>query len=133
MKNLLKQSGYSDKAIEYVIIKVNVGKISHPSVSCSYTGHCGDTMIVYMLIDKNLIKEAKFEAIGCAGAFSAGSALMDMIRNRSLDEAEKITSEDIIDFLGSVPEQKRDCVDLARMTLLKTIALYKENISIKMH
>jgi nitrogen fixation NifU-like protein len=122
MKNLLKKSGYSDKAIEYVIKRVNVGKINHPSACFSYTGHCGDTMMVYLLIEKNHIRNAKFEAIGCAGAFSAGSALMELIRNKSLEEAEKITTGEVIDFLGGIPEQKKDCVDLARTTLMKTIA-----------
>ncbi len=44
MDELLKKSGYSDKAIEYFTKKVNVGSIKNPSVSLSYTGHCGDTM-----------------------------------------------------------------------------------------
>ncbi len=99
----------------------------------SYTGHCGDTMEVYLLIDSGIIIEAKFEAIGCAGAFSAGSALMEMARNKTLEEAEKITSEDIINFLGGIPKQKLDCVELARTTLMKTIDLYKEEISNKVN
>jgi nitrogen fixation protein NifU and related proteins len=129
MKDLLKKSGYSEKAIEYIIQKVNVGKIKNPSVKLSHTGHCGDTMEVYLLIESGIIRDAKFEAIGCAGAFSAGSALMEMIRNLTLKEAEEITSEDIIAFLGGVPSHKKDCVDLARTTLVKAIDLFKKNRS----
>ena len=42
--NLLKKSGYSDKAIEYFINKVNVGEIEKPDACFAYTGPCGDTM-----------------------------------------------------------------------------------------
>ena len=44
--NLLKKSGYSDKAIEYFINSANVGEIEKPSVSHAYTGSCGGTMLV---------------------------------------------------------------------------------------
>ena len=121
---LLKKSGYSDKAIYYYTNKVNVGNIKNPSVSFSYTGHCGDTMKVYLKIDANIIVDAKFEAIGCAGAFSAGSALMEMIKAEKLQEALKISEEDIIKHLGGIPETKSDCVCLARRTLEKTIQLF---------
>jgi NifU-like protein involved in Fe-S cluster formation len=125
MENLLRKSGYSDKAIEYVTHGIHVGKLPKPSVKLSYTGKCGDTMEIYLLIEGGRIKRAKFEAIGCAGAFSAGSALMEMIRNKSLEEAGKLTAEDIMAFLGGVPSHKKDCVELARTTLSKTIKLYR--------
>ena len=64
--NLLKKSGYSDKAIEYFINKVNVGEIDKPSASFAYTGPCGDTMQIHLKIDGDKITEAKFQAIGCA-------------------------------------------------------------------
>ena len=126
MEDLLKKSGYSERAIEYYKKKVNVGKIENPSVSLSYTGHCGDTLKIYLKIDSDIITEAKFEATGCAGAFSAASALMVMVKGRSIVEAEKISEENIIEHLGSVPETKVDCVCLARMSFQETLKLYKE-------
>lgn len=126
MDELLKKSGYSDKAIEYYTKKVNVGCIENPSVSLSYTGHCGDTMKIYLKIDSEIITDAKFEAIGCAGAFSAGSALMKMIKEKELSVVQKITEGDIIEHLGGVPLTKTDCVCLAKRTLEKTIELFNE-------
>ena len=124
MDELLKKSGYSDKAIEYFTKKVNVGSIEKPSVSLSYTGHCGDTMKIYLKIDSEIITDAKFEAIGCAGAFSAGSALMEMIKGQKILFAKNITEDDIIKHLGGVPSAKKDCVCLVRRTLEKTIQLF---------
>ena len=127
MDELLKKSGYSDKAIEYYTKKVNVGSIENPSVSLSFTGHCGDTMKIDLKIDSEIITDAKFEAIGCAGAFSAGSALMEMIKGQKIVFAKNITEDDIIEHLGGVPSAKKDCVCLVRRTLEKTIRLFLDN------
>jgi len=126
MDDLLKKSGYSDKTIEYYLKKVHVGKIEKPSVVLSYTGPCGDTLKIYLRIDSDIIKEAKFEAIGCAGAFSAASALLEMVTGKNIDEVKDISEEDIIDHLGGVPETKTDCVRLARITFEKTLRLFEE-------
>jgi len=92
VKKLLEKPGYSEKAIGYYLKKVNVGSIENPSAKEAYTGPCGDTLEVYLKIESNVIKDAKFQAIGCAGAFASGSALMEIIKGKALDEAEKITA-----------------------------------------
>ena len=126
VKGLLRESGYSDKAIDYYLKKVNVGTMENPSVHELYTGPCGDTMEVYLKIKSDVIEDAKFQAIGCAGAFSSGSALMEMVKGKSLQEAEKIEEKDIIDFLGGMPKQKFHCTCLAKRTLKRTIEKYKK-------
>ena len=125
VRRLLEKSGYSSKAIEYFLKKVNVGRIENPSVQLAYTGPCGDSMEVYLKIESDIIKDAKFQAVGCAGAFSAGSALMEMVKEKTLEEAEKMTEEDIIDFLGGIPKQKIHCACLAKRTLQKAIENYR--------
>jgi len=82
-------------------------------------------MEVYLKIESNLIKDAKFQAIGCAGAFSSGSALMEMVKGKSLEKAEKITEEDIISFLGGIPKQKFHCACLAKRTLKRAIEKHR--------
>jgi len=104
---------------------VNVGLIDNPSAHLVYTGPCGDSMEIYVKIESDVIKDAKFQAIGCAGAFSTGSALMEMEKEKTLEEAEKITEEDIINFLGGIPKQKIYCACLAKRTLRKAIEKYR--------
>jgi nitrogen fixation NifU-like protein len=125
VKRLLEKSGYSRKAIEYYLKKVNVGRIENPSVHVAYTGPCGDTMEVYLEIESNIIIDAKFQAIGCAGAFSSGSALMEMVKGISLQDAEQITEKDVIDFLGGIPKQKFHCACLAKRTFQRAIKKYR--------
>jgi nitrogen fixation NifU-like protein len=123
---LLRVSGYSNRAIDYYIRKVNVGEIKDPSVRFAYTGPCGDTMEVFLKIKSNVIKDAKFRAIGCAGAFASGSALMELIKEMTLEQAEKIDEQDIMSHLGSIPKQKIHCACLAKRTLQKAIEQYRK-------
>jgi len=127
IKNLLKISGYSDIAIEYFLKKVNVGKIDNPDAYFVHTGPCGDTMEIFLTIEpkSRVIKEAKFQAIGCAGAFSSGSALTEMIKGKTIEQAEKIEEEDVIDWLGGIPGQKIHCTCLAKKTLKFALGEYK--------
>ncbi len=125
VRKLLEKSGYSSKAIEYYLKKVNVGRIEKPSVHLAYTGPCGDSMEVYLKIESNVIKDAKFQAVGCAGAFSSGSALMEMVKEKTLEEAVRITEEEIMNFLGGIPKQKIHCACLAKRTLEMAINKYR--------
>jgi len=126
--SLLKRSGYSDKAIDYFINKVNVGGIEKPSASFAYTGPCGDSMEFQIRIDDGRIMEAKFQAIGCAGSYTAGSALTEMIKGKTLDEAEGITAEEVVRHLGGIPISKVHCTCLAKRTLEKAIEQYRKAI-----
>ncbi|KAF5437086.1 nitrogen fixation protein NifU [Candidatus Methanophagaceae archaeon] len=126
MQDLLKESGYSEKAIEYYLNKVNVGELSEPDAHAIYTGPCGDTMEIFLDVEDGMIKEAKFQAIGCAGAFSSGSALTERIIGMTLEEAEKIEEDEIIEYLGGIPAQKVHCTCLSKRTLQKAIKDYKE-------
>jgi len=125
VRDLLKKSGYSDKAIEYYEKRVNVGDIKNPDAYFSYTGPCGDTMEIYLKIVSSVIIDAKFRAIGCAGSFVSGSALTEMIKGKTLEEAEEIDEGDILNHLEGIPAPKVHCACLTKRTLQKTIKRYK--------
>lgn len=118
---LLKMSGYSDKAIDYYLKKVNVGEIKKPDALFTYQGPCGDSMQIYLKIRDNIIEDARFQVVGCAAAYASGSALTEIIKGMKLEEAKKITEEDIVGKLNGVPEAKFHCVCLALRTLRKSI------------
>jgi len=136
---LLTKAGYSEKAIDYYIRKLNVGIIEGAEAAdshmgfCgdsmkvylkSHMGFCGDSMKVYLKVEDGVIRNAKFQAIGCAGAFASGSALTEMVRGKTLKEAEKITEQDVIKDLGDLPGAKIHCARLAVDALRKTIESY---------
>ena len=123
---LLREAGYSEKAIEYYLKKVNVGIIEGAEATDTFTGLCGDSMRIYLKIENNVIKDAKFQAIGCAGAFASGSALTTIIKGKTLEEAKKITEQDVIQELGRLPGPKFHCARLAVDALRKSIKSYEE-------
>jgi len=123
---LLKMSGYSDRAIDYYLKRVNIGEIKNPQASFAYQGQCGDSMQIYLKIKDGIIENAKFQVIGCAGASASGSALTEIIKGMSLEEAKKITEEDIKKELDGIPNAKFHCVCLALKTLRKTIEGYEK-------
>ena len=121
---LLRKAGYSEKAIDYYIRKLNVGVIEGADAVDSYTGLCGDSMKIYLKVEDNVIKNAKFQAIGCAGAFASGSALTEMVKGKTLKEAEKITEQDVVKDLEEIPGPKLHCARLAVDALRKSIESY---------
>ena len=121
---LLRKAGYSDKAIDYYLRKLNVGVIEGAEAVDSYTGLCGDSIRVYLKVDEGVIRDAKFQAIGCAGAFASGSALTEMVRGKTLKEAAEITERDVVRYLGELPGPKLHCARLAVDALRKTIESY---------
>jgi nitrogen fixation NifU-like protein len=124
---LLEQSGYSENAIAFYEDKTNVGVIEHADVSLSNTGSCGDTMKFYLRITGNdMIEDAKFLYLGCPGSATAGSAVTELAKGKTLREAKELTEEDVLTLLGSIPESKVHCAKLAVLTLQKTIAKYED-------
>ena len=124
-ENLLKQSGYSDRAIHYYLDKVHVGIIEDSDAYYAYTGPCGDTMEFFVDIEADMIKNVKFQAIGCAGSFSAGSAIAEMTIGKSIEEAAAINEGEIFKHLEEVPEPKVHCITLARRTFTKALEEYE--------
>ena len=124
---LLKDAGYSEKVIGLYRNKVNVGVIEKPDVNLAYTGPCGDTMKIYLKItDEGVVEDAKFQYLGCPGAASSGSAITRIVKGKTLEEAKRITEQDILNDLGGLPESKLHCPKLAVATLQKAITIHEE-------
>jgi len=88
---------------------------------------CGDIMKIYLKLGKNkkgekIIKDIKFETLGCAAAIAASSALTELAKGKTLEQALKINKEDIIKVFGEVPPIKAHCSILAQEGLKKAIA-----------
>ncbi len=126
LKQLLKDTGYSDKAIKYYLEKTNIGRIEKPDAEVTHMGMCGDVMNFTLKIKNNIIEDIKFQATCCVGGLSAGSAITILIKDKKLEQAKRLTEEDIAKHLEKFPRQKIHCVCLALKALQKTIEKYKK-------
>lgn len=126
---LLRQQGYSEKAIDLLRESVNLGTLSPSTIKSTAQSDCGDILILYLNIHGEKITEVRFQYIGCAGLQAAASGLSLMLTGATLREALKITSEALIGFLGGLPGEKLDCVDFCIETCRKTLSRYlQENV-----
>jgi len=124
---LMKESGYSKKAIEMYLNNVNVGKMATPSVVTTFLGPCGDLIKLYLLInDKTVIEDAKFHYLGCPGSAASASAMTTLLKGRTICQAKKITEDDVLAELDGLPKSKLDCAKLSVKTLRKAIAEFEK-------
>lgn len=127
IRNFLGKNGYSHKAIEYYINRVNFGSIENPTTHAACSSPCGDKMEIFLIIDtiKKRIEDAKFLAVGCEGAHITGSAITEAIKGKTLEEAKKMDENDLANQLDGIPKAKVDCAHFAKITLMKAIQKYK--------
>jgi nitrogen fixation NifU-like protein len=124
---LMVESGYSSKAIQLYVDNINVGKMENPTVVTTFLGSCGDLIKLYLKInEKNVIEGAKFYYLGCPGSASSASAMTTLLKGKTIDQAKKLTGDDILAELGGLPKSKRDCTTLSIKTLRKAIAEYEK-------
>jgi nitrogen fixation NifU-like protein len=127
--NMLSESGYSDKAIEYFQNQNNLGIIEGADYCMDLTGPCGDTMKVTMNVKGDRIEDVKMQVMGCPGAVASGSAAVALVKGKTLGEAEALTLDELYKELEKMPEQKVHCARLAIKTLQKAVIQYRDEHS----
>lgn len=119
---------YTEKLKELFRHPKNVGEIENPdAVGEVGSMICGDALKLTLKIDKETsrIIDAKFQTFGCASAIATSSALTEIIKGKTVDEALKITNKDVAEYIGGVPKEKMHCSVMCREALEAAIASYK--------
>lgn len=105
-------------------------KFDYDSVGLVGNPICGDQMKMYIKVEKRddgaeIIKDVRWKTYGCASAIASTSALSEICKGKTLDEALNITAEDIDNYLGKLPKHKFHCSILGHDALKDAIGKYK--------
>ncbi|NHJ03677.1 MAG: Fe-S cluster assembly scaffold protein NifU [Candidatus Heimdallarchaeota archaeon] len=119
---------YSKKVMEHFTTPQNVGKIEDPD-GMGIVGNpvCGDTMEITIKVKDNKIEDIKFRTFGCASAIATSSMTTVMAKGKTLEEAYKMTRDDVAQELEGLPPHKMHCSNLAVDALRRAIDNYYKN------
>jgi len=118
---------YSEKVMEHFRNPRNVGEIENPD-GVGNVGNpvCGDIMELQIKVQDGIIVDARFRTFGCGAAIATSSMVTEMIKNKTIDEASKISNRAVAEALGGLPPIKMHCSVLAEEALTKAIEDYRK-------
>ncbi len=120
---------YTDKVMEHFTSPKNVGEIENAD-GIGQVGNpvCGDIMKMYIKVKDDVIEDIKFKTFGCGAAIATSSMATELVKGKTLEEAEKIDNKAVAEALGGLPGTKMHCSNLAADALQKAIANYREKL-----
>ncbi len=117
---------YTEKVMDHFMNPRNVGEIvDADGVGMEGNPTCGDVMQIYIKVEDDVIKDARFKTFGCGASIAVSSMITEMVKGKTLDEALSISKEAVAEALGGLPPQKMHCSNLGADALRKAIDDYR--------
>ncbi len=118
---------YNEKVMKIFRNPKHMGSIKNAdAIGTVGNPRCGDIMKIYLKIKDKIIIDIKVETFGCVSAIATSSILAGLVKGKTIEEAKKITFQDIVTELGGLPKIKMHCSHLAINTLKQAIKNYEK-------
>lgn len=113
---------YSTTFTEHITRPRNVGELADANAVAEETNPvCGDRLRLYLRVQEGRVEAARFLAYGCPPTLACGSVLTEMLQGCSLEEAKRISRQDLVEAIGGLPARKQHAAALAIETLKSAI------------
>lgn len=117
---------YSEKVMDHFRNPRNVGEIKDANgIGEVGNAKCGDIMRIYLKIEDNIVKDAKFMTFGCGSAIASSSMSTELIKGHTVEEAWELTNKAVAEALDGLPAVKMHCSVLAEEAIHKAINDYR--------
>ncbi len=116
---------YNEIVMDHMLNPRNVGELADADgVGEAKSASCGDVMKLYLAIDDGVITDVRFQTYGCGAAIASSSIATELIRGKTLEEAWYLSTHDVVNALGGLPEAKEHCSVLAEDAIRAAINDY---------
>lgn len=116
---------YSDKVIEHFMCPQNAYSMPDADAQGNFGDpSCGDSLTIYIKVKDNIIKEISYLVYGCCASIATASMTSILAKDKTLEEAKRISEDDIIEALDGLPESKMHCSNLGVKALRNAIDNY---------
>ncbi len=118
---------YSDKVMDHFSNPRNSGEMEDADgVGTVGNPTCGDLMTIYIKVKDDVIEDISFQTFGCGAAIATSSMITELAVGKTLEEALKISRNDVAEELDGLPPVKMHCSNLAADALQAAIENYYE-------
>jgi nitrogen fixation protein NifU and related proteins len=118
---------YTEKVLDHFEHPRNVGKIEDPDgIGKQGNPVCGDVMELTIKVKEDRIEDIKFRTFGCCAAIATSSMVTELVKGKTLEEAEQISKQTVAEALDGLPPAKMHCSNLAADALKDAIRDYRE-------
>ena len=121
---------YSAKVLDHVHNPRNVGSIEDANVVVQAGDpSCGDALVFFIKIEKDIIHDIKFLIKGCGAAIATSSMATELVMGKHLDEVITINDQKIAAALDGLPEEKMHCSNMAASALHAAVQQYRSTVA----
>ena len=118
---------YTEKVMDHFRNPRNIGEIKDADgIGTVGNPRCGDVMEISIKVKDDKIVDIKFKTFGCTAAIASSSIATELVKGKTLDEAMKLTRDDVAKELGGLPAFKLHCSNLAADALRAAIKDYRK-------